>query len=180
MTGNLSGAARAILSANILGASCARVCPTEVLCEGACVLLDRDRDPIKIGRPQRYASDHVSEHKLTLVLFDDEYLVPFRSLPVAEILPLDRKTYVPRSSTALLDAIGQTIDDLGMRLAAMAENARPAQVIVAILTDGLENVLHEVHLATGPAADQTPDRRVSMDLPLPRGEPGCDRDRWTT
>ena len=36
-TGNLRGAARTILSANLLGASCARVCPVEVLCEGACV-----------------------------------------------------------------------------------------------------------------------------------------------
>jgi dihydropyrimidine dehydrogenase (NAD+) subunit PreT len=56
-TGNLSGAARTILSANILGASCARVCPTEVLCEGACVVLAREGDPVKIGRLQRYATD---------------------------------------------------------------------------------------------------------------------------
>ena len=62
MTGNVTGAARTILTANILGASCARVCPTEVLCEGACVMLDRDNDPIKIGRLQRYATDHVSEN----------------------------------------------------------------------------------------------------------------------
>src|SRR5207244_834525 len=40
-------------------ASCARVCPTEVLCEGACVVLDREGDPVKIGRLQRYATDHV-------------------------------------------------------------------------------------------------------------------------
>src|SRR3954452_5704367 len=57
--GNLTGSARTILSANILGASCARVCPTAVLCEGACVILDREGDPIKIGRLQRYATDHV-------------------------------------------------------------------------------------------------------------------------
>src|ERR1700721_1351817 len=37
-SGNLSGSARTILDANILGASCARVCPVEVLCEGACVM----------------------------------------------------------------------------------------------------------------------------------------------
>ena len=49
-TDNIIGAARTILSANILGASCARVCPTEVLCEGACVMVDRQRDPIRIGR----------------------------------------------------------------------------------------------------------------------------------
>lgn len=58
-TGNLTGAARTILEANVLGASCARVCPTEVLCEGACVLLGRDHKPIKIGRLQRHATDHV-------------------------------------------------------------------------------------------------------------------------
>ena len=64
VTGNLTGAARTILSANVLGASCARVCPTEVLCEGACVMLDRDSDPIKIGRLQRYATDHVYENRI--------------------------------------------------------------------------------------------------------------------
>src|SRR5215472_1200971 len=58
-TGNLTGAARTILTANILGASCARVCPTEVLCEGACVVLDREGDAVKIGRLQRYATDHL-------------------------------------------------------------------------------------------------------------------------
>lgn len=66
-TGNVTGAARTILTANILGASCARVCPTEVLCEGACVLLDRDADPIKIGRLQRYATDHVNEKRIAVL-----------------------------------------------------------------------------------------------------------------
>ena len=61
LTGNLTGSARTILSANILGASCARVCPTEVLCEGACVVLDREGDPVRIGRLQRYATEQVLE-----------------------------------------------------------------------------------------------------------------------
>ena len=77
--------------------------------------------------------------KLTLVLFDDEYLVPISSIPVEEVVSLTDETYQPRGCTALLDAIGQTIDDLGQRLAALAEKDRPGQVIVAILTDGLEN-----------------------------------------
>jgi glutamate synthase (NADPH/NADH) small chain len=54
-TGNVRGSARAILSANLLGYSCARVCPVEVLCVGACVYNHMDRDPIQIGRLQRYA-----------------------------------------------------------------------------------------------------------------------------
>jgi glutamate synthase (NADPH/NADH) small chain len=57
-TGNLEGSARTILEANLLGASCARVCPVEVLCEGACVYTGWGRQPIAIGRLQRYAMDH--------------------------------------------------------------------------------------------------------------------------
>ncbi len=54
---NLPGAALTILDANILGLSCARVCPVDVLCEGACVLDRYNQKPIEIGRLQRYAMD---------------------------------------------------------------------------------------------------------------------------
>ncbi|MDF1482536.1 NAD(P)-dependent oxidoreductase [Extensimonas sp. H3M7-6] len=54
---NLRGAARAILSANPLGGTCARVCPTEVLCEQACVRNALQEKPVEIGRLQRYATD---------------------------------------------------------------------------------------------------------------------------
>lgn len=57
-TGNERGSALTILEANILGASCARVCPVDVLCEGACVLHRYNKSPIEIGRLQRYATDH--------------------------------------------------------------------------------------------------------------------------
>ena len=77
--------------------------------------------------------------RFTLVLFDDQYEVPVNSLPVSEVVELDATTYVPRGSTALLDAVGRTIDELGARLAATPEPERPGQVIVAILTDGMEN-----------------------------------------
>ena len=56
-TGNTEGAARTIFSANILGMSCARVCPVEVLCAGACVYNELDAPPIEIGKLQRYATD---------------------------------------------------------------------------------------------------------------------------
>lgn len=56
--GNLSGSALTILEANILGASCARVCPVEVLCEGACVYHGYNDKPIEIGRLQRHAMDY--------------------------------------------------------------------------------------------------------------------------
>jgi dihydropyrimidine dehydrogenase (NAD+) subunit PreT len=56
-TDNLNGSARTIFDANLLGATCARVCPVQELCEGACVL-GSEHKPIMIGRLQRYAMDH--------------------------------------------------------------------------------------------------------------------------
>jgi len=55
--GNLKGAALDILSANPLGGMCARVCPTEILCEGACVRNHQDAKPVAIGALQRHATD---------------------------------------------------------------------------------------------------------------------------
>lgn len=63
-SGNVVGSAETILDSNILGASCARVCPTEVLCEGSCVFLDLDAPAIDIGRLQRFATDHVMENDI--------------------------------------------------------------------------------------------------------------------
>lgn len=56
-TGNVKGSARTILDSNILGMSCARVCPVEVLCVGDCVYNAMGVPPIQIGRLQRYATD---------------------------------------------------------------------------------------------------------------------------
>ena len=56
-SGNLEGSAKTILDANILGASCSRACPVDVLCEGACVMHRYNKQPIEIGRLQRFAMD---------------------------------------------------------------------------------------------------------------------------
>ncbi|MHB8190617.1 MAG: FAD-dependent oxidoreductase [Ferrimicrobium sp.] len=57
--GDLGRAASTIMDANPLGATCARVCPTEVLCEGSCVLLHEGQRPVDIGRLQRFAVESV-------------------------------------------------------------------------------------------------------------------------
>ncbi len=57
-TDNLKGSARTIFDSNILGMSCARVCPVEVLCVGDCVYNEMGVPPIQIGKLQRYATDH--------------------------------------------------------------------------------------------------------------------------
>jgi dihydropyrimidine dehydrogenase (NAD+) subunit PreT len=61
-SGNLRGSALTILDANILGLSCSRVCPVDVLCEGSCVMHRYNKKPIEIGRLQRYAMDHFYAH----------------------------------------------------------------------------------------------------------------------
>ena len=58
-TGNIRGSARKILEQNIFGAMCARVCPTEVLCEQACVRTASENKPVAIGALQRFATDRV-------------------------------------------------------------------------------------------------------------------------
>ena len=59
-SGNVGGSARLILRDNILGMSCSRACPVEVLCEGACVMHAYNRKPIEIGRLQRFAMDDLA------------------------------------------------------------------------------------------------------------------------
>ncbi len=56
-SGNLRGSATSILEANVLAASCSRVCPVEVLCEGSCVMHRYNEQPIEIGRLQRFAME---------------------------------------------------------------------------------------------------------------------------
>jgi len=63
---NLKGSAHTILRENIMGGMCARVCPTEVLCEEACVRNEHEDKPVNIGLLQRYATDPVFEQNLTL------------------------------------------------------------------------------------------------------------------
>jgi glutamate synthase (NADPH/NADH) small chain len=60
-TGNTLGAAETILEANILGGMCARVCPTEILCEDKCVRNTSEDKPVQIGMLQRYAVDHLMD-----------------------------------------------------------------------------------------------------------------------
>jgi len=86
------------------------------------------------------------ELRMTVVLFNHEIETIHARVPVVEVPALDERSYVPSGTTALLDAFGRTIDELGGRLAALPESERPAQVIVALLTDGLENASRDYTL----------------------------------
>lgn len=80
---------------------------------------------------------------VTTVLFDHEYEVLHDHVALEEVAPLTDKEYFARGSTALLDAVGRTIDAVGARLAATAEEERPAHVVFVITTDGMENSSRE-------------------------------------
>jgi hypothetical protein len=78
----------------------------------------------------------------SLSQFDDVYEVVYADKPVRDVPPLDLR---PRNMTALHDAMGRLITDAGAKLAALPEDERPGTVIVAIMTDGLENASKEWH-----------------------------------
>ena len=80
---------------------------------------------------------------VTTVLFDHEYEVLHDHVALEEVAPLTDKEYFARGSTALLDVVGRTIDSVGARLAATAEEERPAHVVFVITTDGMENSSRE-------------------------------------
>lgn len=80
------------------------------------------------------------ECRVTLAQFDNEYEVVYHAVPVAEVPPLELN---PRNSTALLDSMGKLITDTAAEIAALDEDDKPGSVIVAIMTDGMENSSQE-------------------------------------
>jgi dihydropyrimidine dehydrogenase (NAD+) subunit PreT len=91
-TENLLGSARTILEANLLGATCSRVCPVQELCEGACVLNSEQNKPISIGRLQRYAMD---------------YIYGKGTMPFPKAKPTNKKIAVVGSGPAGLSCAGE-------------------------------------------------------------------------
>jgi hypothetical protein len=82
---------------------------------------------------------------LTYCQFNHEYEIIYNGVPIQDIPPLTEKTYVPSGMTALYDAVGRTIDEVGRRLVATPEEKRPGDITVVIITDGQENASKEYH-----------------------------------
>jgi uncharacterized protein YegL len=79
------------------------------------------------------------EAVLTTVLFNDSYILLHDRINIKKIKPMTNKEYVAQGSTALLDAMGKTINDIGLKLNNTPENERPGKIIFFIITDGEEN-----------------------------------------
>jgi hypothetical protein len=90
--------------------------------------------------------DAPGDANLSLMLFDDEFIKVHDRTPLQEVRGLDMEVYTPRGSTALLDAVGLSVETLGKQLETEPEEKRPGKVIVAIYTDGYENSSREFTL----------------------------------
>ena len=80
---------------------------------------------------------------VTTVLFDDQYELLHDHVRLQDVPTLTNKEYFPRGMTALLDAVGSTINRIGKRLSDTPEEERPEKVMIMITTDGMENASRE-------------------------------------
>ena len=76
---------------------------------------------------------------LTFVQFDNEYEKVYEQKEIKKVKYLNHETYIPRGTTALLDAIGITINSTKKRIDTIGKSKKPTNVIIAIITDGYEN-----------------------------------------
>lgn len=83
------------------------------------------------------------EAHVTTILFDEKYEVLHNGEDIGNVQPITGKEYFVRGSTALLDAIGKTIIDIGLRFSNTIRSERPSRVLVVITTDGYENASRE-------------------------------------
>jgi glutamate synthase (NADPH/NADH) small chain len=131
-TGNLRGSAATIFASNLLGATCARVCPVQELCEGACVL-GSDHKPIAIGRLQRYAMDYAREH---------------RRYPAVTAAPTDRSVAVIGAGPAGLSCAGE-LAMLGYAVTIFEKNKMPGGLStygIIALREPIEVALEETRM----------------------------------
>ena len=90
---------------------------------------------------------HTGNAFLTTVLFDNDYELLHDHIDIRQVPTLTSNEYYARGCTALLDAIGRTINSVGNRLSQTPEEARPGKVICTITTDGLENASSKYSLS---------------------------------
>lgn len=91
--------------------------------------------------------EYPGEAVFTLCTFNTDYRLVHDFVKIASVPNIDSKAYVPQGGTALLDAMGSTIDSVGKKLAALPEDERPSKVIFLIITDGHENSSHRFDAA---------------------------------
>lgn len=92
---------------------------------------------------EKQKEENLGEAYVTTVLFDDTYTLLYDHVNLNNVPRLTKKDYYARGCTALLDAVGRTIDRIGERLCNTPENERPENILFIITTDGYENASRE-------------------------------------
>ena len=136
------------------------------------VILDRS------GSMQRLAEDTIggfnslieNQRKLegkctvTTVLFDNKVEILYQGKNIKEVPTLTSKEYFARGSTALLDAIGITINETNSKISSMKEEEKPNKVLVAITTDGLENSSNEYSYSSIKSLIEEKKKKLGWDF----------------
>ena len=149
---NLRGSAETIFASNLLGATCARVCPVEELCEGACVL-GADHKPIAIGRLQRFAMDYARDHK---------------SYPVVNAAPTGRSIAVIGAGPAGLSCAGE-LAKLGHAVTIFEKRQLPGGLStygIIALREPVEVALEETRMIESLGVRIKTGIEIGKDLPL--------------
>lgn len=131
-----------------------------------------------IGGVNKFLADQQAipgEAVLSLGIFNTK-LTPVHSfLPLRDIKPLSKEVYKTAGGTALLDAMGQTIDNLGAKLSSMKEEERPSKILFLIITDGEENASSlkiedetVITLKSGQKITKFADSKTRIKYPLSR------------
>ena len=95
-----------------------------------------------VGSFNKFLADQKNvpgECKFSMTLFNTQYELRYNGIDLKDVPALTEDTYAPNGMTALLDAAGKTIDEVGKRLAETPEDERPERIVFVILTDGMEN-----------------------------------------
>jgi len=176
-TDNLKGSARVIFDANPIGATCARVCPVEALCEGACVEKTLMEKPIEIGRLQRYATDTVTENGSHIFEAGEPN---GKSVGVIGTGPagLSAATYLARLGYKVTmyekKALAGGLDTYGMAEYKMSQKEALDEVRL-VESLGVEIVVNTAVVA----GEETVDRRQETEIGTPSGSEGQEKDQET-
>lgn len=104
------------------------------------------------------------EALLTTILFDDQYEILHNGVNLKDVQPMTKNQYWARGMTAMYDAIGKTINEVGHRLSETPEQYRPGKVVFVITTDGFENASREFTRAKVKEMIQHQTEKYSWDF----------------
>lgn len=145
-TDNVMGAAKTILSENIMGGTCARVCPTEILCEQACVLNVSEHKPVEIGLLQRSAVDHLmasgAEHPFTRAKESGKHIAVIGAGPAG--LSCAHRASMLGHNVVIFEAKAKPggLNEYGLAAYKMVDDFAQKEVVFLLAIGGIEIKYH--------------------------------------